>query len=160
MSKAIQLKKTDLLAIFVADAVFAIADAKAALRKGGFAFVDSYVDYLIDHFIELGRLRRTEDGSITRTGKVKVSKERTLYRVFKLPGGEFKLHSHTVGPNSQPAAAMALEGWRNTPSAAIKFMRSSIFALYKELSSRTNELSTIKEEDITPEPTDTDAAKG
>ena len=66
MSELKQLNKNDYIAAIGTEPT--TIEAVTAELADNFEFLDSYVDYLTDHFVANGRLVRNEDGTVQRKG--------------------------------------------------------------------------------------------
>lgn len=134
VTKPQQLKKQDFLNV-VLDTPMTREQLIDALSE--FTFIGTYVDYLTDHFIAQGKIIRNEDGTIQRKGK-KPSASHEVHRVVledvydedgELTGeGQYALESKTLAPGEKLDKEA---GWAVTKNAAVKRMKSQIFADYK-----------------------------
>lgn len=127
-----QLKKMDLLAALPADPIER-AEVKDLLA--GFEFIDSYVEYLINHFIALGRILATEGSTMIQLAPKKVTGGgiRELFIVGKDEQGKptlYKVFPEGVMTKEDIEQHRNL-GYRITPGAAKKAATSQAFKDYK-----------------------------
>ena len=115
------LKKMDFLQA-VTQEPKSIAVIKEEL-SGRFRFVDSYVDFLADHFEQQGRVVRDENGDIPLSKpKTHANRYATLYKVAHDGDGQYILLTNDDGKvayavsQGQPHG----DGWSLTINSAIK----------------------------------------
>lgn len=132
-----QLKKSDFLEHTLETNV-SKEDMIDHLKKEGFEFIPSYVDYLIDHFEAQNKIVVNEDGTFCRKGK-KVASTKEAYRVSADEDGNLYLEKAEVtGLLSEDQKE---SGWATTENAAIKKQTQTIFAEYKRATSEVKELA-------------------
>lgn len=150
-----QLKKTDFLNAVPTEAVN-LEDVTTALTGEGFEFLPSYADYLLEHFIEAGRVVRNEDGTIQRSagGSSSKASERDVYQV-RVNDGNYKLVKASMrgNPNgdtiyNDETGEVAAFGWAITPNAAIKKATQHVFAIYKDQSTAVKALADGEPTDV------------
>ena len=96
-----------------------------------YEFIDSYLDYLTDHFVNMKKITKDEDGNLRRVAKKSGGGPRTMHRVITDAEGLLQIDTYESVPGDgvEPAKVM---GWRLTPAAAVKARCQAIFANYKE----------------------------
>lgn len=126
MSQVKQLKKNDFLA-----AVTEEPQTKGEIVDSleDYEFLGSWLDYLIDHFKNLGRIIVNEDGTIQRKVKGGSSGPRIAYRVVLNEDGAYEITEREVKGNEQLDKDAGEAG---TPKAAIKRATSAAFKAYKD----------------------------
>lgn len=124
-----ELKKNDFLALVLAEPE-SRTDIKARAESEGYEFLETWFDYLVDHFEAQGRITVNGDGLISRKVKSGAG-PRDVYRVAFDDEGEVhcEKRAHTGNLTDEDKE----EGWRNTEGAARKTARSEVFADYKAL---------------------------
>lgn len=125
-----QLKKNTFLGAFTETPTDAEAVA-AALTKEGYVFLPTYFDYLLEHFLDQGKIEKNDDGELVRVVR-KSAQAKNVYRViedaadmdepYKL---EVKQHVGMLSDDEKEA------GWCLTENAAIKKASSMAFHDYK-----------------------------
>lgn len=146
MSELKQLKKNDFIAAIGTEPT--TIEAVTAELADNFEFLDSYVDYLTDHFVANGRLVRNEDGTVQRKGGASRSGgvDRDVYQVRVNEEGAYQLVKATMRGNLDTAEETDEDGnvigfgWSFTANGAIKRASSHIFAGYKAASAEVKEL--------------------
>lgn len=122
-----QLKKNDFLNA-ITEEPMTRGELVEALEE--YDFIDSYLDYLTDHFIARGRVIRNEDGTIQRkASRAAAAGPRIGYRVRQTEEGGFVLEKAEI---KYLTDALKDQGWSLTESAAIKRATQKSFARYKE----------------------------
>ena len=135
-----QLKKLNFLAVLLPSVLYTVEEIKKTLHES-FTFVDSYVDYLVDYYIENGKITRDENGMIMLTATKAKANPRIMYLVATT-GGAHHMLKLEVSDKTKPVTELMEDGWRFTPGAAIKVMTSAVFAAYK---SHMAQLNAMKE---------------
>lgn len=145
MSELKQLKKNDFIAAIGTEPT-TIEQVTADLSEN-YEFLDSYVDYLTDHFVANGRLVRNEDGTIQRkSGASRGGVDRDVYQVRVNEDGAYQLVKATMRGNLDTAEEHDEDGnvigfgWSFTANGAIKRASSHVFAGYKAASAEVKEL--------------------
>jgi 23S rRNA maturation mini-RNase III len=91
-------------------------------------FIDSYFQYLYDHFVQKGQIVENEDGTFNLKKKA-TNLPRDAYRVAEAKG-KFELeHKLVTGLLSEEDKKL---GWATTKGAAVKKAKSIVFQEYKE----------------------------
>ena len=145
MSELKQLKKNDFIAAIGTEPT-TIEQVTADLSEN-YEFLDSYVDYLTDHFVANGRLVRNEDDTIQRkSGASRGGVDRDVFQVRVNEDGAYQLVKATMRGNLDTAEEHDEDGnvigfgWSFTANGAIKRASSHIFAGYKAASAEVKEL--------------------
>lgn len=145
MSELKQLKKNDFIAAIGTEPT-TIEQVTADLSEN-YEFLDSYVDYLTDHFVANGRLVRNEDGTIQRkSGASRGGVDRDVFQVRVNEEGAYQLVKATMRGNLDTAEEHDEDGnvigfgWSFTANGAIKRASSHVFAGYKAASAEVKEL--------------------
>jgi hypothetical protein len=131
-----QLKKSSFLEAVTAERMTR-QELVAALEEGNFEYIDSYLDFLIDHFVARNKLVRNEDGTISRK-VAKGAASRELFRVIESTDEEgqagYALEQRTMGDGESYDDAAKDQGWATTVGAAGKKANSAVFQDYKDRS--------------------------
>lgn len=145
MSELKQLKKNDFIAAIGTEPT-TIEQVTADLSEN-YEFLDSYVDYLTDHFVANGRLVRNEDGTVQRkSGASRGGVDRDVFQVRVNEDGAYQLVKATMRGNLDTAEEHDEDGnvigfgWSFTANGAIKRASSHIFAGYKAASAEVKGL--------------------
>lgn len=145
MSELKQLKKNDFIAVIGTEPT--TIEAVTAELSENYEFLDSYVDYLTDHFVSNGRLVRNEDGTVQRkSGASRGGVDRDVYQVRVNEEGEYQLVKATMRGNLDTAEEHDEDGnvigfgWSFTANGAIKRASSHVFAGYKAASAEVKGL--------------------
>lgn len=128
-----QLKKNDFLNA-VTDELQTRDEIKESLSD--FEFIDSYLDYLIDHFISRGRVEE-EDGKFRRKAGKSAATPKPIFRVVETDDGfelEEKENKGLISDEDKE------QGWCVTANAAVKKECSAEFQHYK---SRTDAIRSL-----------------
>lgn len=120
-----QLKKNDFLAVVTSEPMTR-GDAVEALE--GYSYIGSYLDYLIDHFANQGKIVRNDDGTFNLKGKKTGGAARTKFRVVKDDEGNYQVES---APIEKGEIVTKDSGWSVTAGAAVKNATKAVFAEYK-----------------------------
>ena len=139
-----QLKKSDFSSV-VTDEPMSREELVNALTD--FAFLPSYLDYLIDHFCDRKVIVKNDDGTVQRrVGKSIVI--RTLFRVVKeTTAGEgeneddvYCLEKCELSSGEYFDDEAKQKGWALTKNAAVKKVCSKVYREYKETTATIREL--------------------
>ena len=126
-----QLKKNDFLNA-VSHETMTRGELVDALDE--FEFIDSYLDYLTDHFVNMKKITKDEDGNLQRVAKkTGGGGPRTMYQVaVDNDTGDLVINEFESKPGDGVDAEKAkIEGWRATRPAAVKAATQAAFAGYK-----------------------------
>lgn len=110
MTEPKNLKKSDFLAAFEDNISMSKEEINSKLSD--FTFISSYLDYLIDHFLGLGKIQLNEDGTFVKKTKVKAT--RSIYRVVNTDGN-WSMEEKQITGNPDLS-----EGHSVTKTAAVK----------------------------------------
>lgn len=140
MNEKPQLKKMAVLAALSTLPV-TVGELKAKLAEE-YRFVESYVDYLVDHFVELKRIVKHEDGTVSlpeRKLPSNANKER--FRVAKTEQGFVVQRLSGEALDKALLNGDPLIGWKNTRGSAVKLAMSANFAEYKATADKLKALA-------------------
>lgn len=146
-----QLKKNDFLAAVSVDPT-TLDQVRADLTEQGFEFLDSYTDYLNEHFITNGRIIDNGDGTIQRKGSAgrTAGVNREVYQVRINDSAEYHLVKAEMQGNLDTEEELDEYGnvvgfgWSFTVNGAIKRASSHVFADYKQASAEVKALDTVE----------------
>lgn len=93
----------------------------------GFAYIPSYVDYLLEHFVATGKLVQNEDGTWQRKGKKTGGAGRNEYRVEQDDEGNYHIATRVIEGKVDTEG-----GWAMTQSKAVKNAASAVFQNYMD----------------------------
>ena len=128
VEKVQQLKKNSFLAVITAEPMTR-QDIFDALEN--YEFISSYLDYLIDHFANQGKIVVAEDGTINlKPGKAAAN--RNVFCVeYDQDLCEYVMRERTLGRGQLLTPPDKEAGWAKTYNAAVKCACRTNFAQYK-----------------------------
>lgn len=136
------LKKSNFLAAVPSEPTLP-SKLQIKLKEEGFDFLDSWFLFMIEHFVDLGKINQSDDGTIwTKVKSVSISGPRVCYRVeFNTSDEKFYFEEKSLVAGE---AMTKGEGWAQTQARAVKHAVSAEHRLYSET------IASIKE--LLPEP--------